>query len=1373
MCRAESAAAQSSPVLRRHSAWEDLAWDQTTDVDYLTHPIAGATGSSYATPALTSSIVASGKSLTVTTANAVATFSGADLVGFVNSLTGESYLKKPSGGDLTVVDTIAYTGQSLQASNWAVGVEPGTGLPLATITSHDSVRTFTMTVKVDPASQEIVLRSSAGASSPGVRGASWSMAGLNLATGRWIVPGNAGVAFDRAHPGLDATLQYPYTWQAQMAVYEATLGSFLLYSTDGQYYFKDLRQTSRGDSTLDVAVYTEAVAPFPSAITVPAVEWRLKAFSGDWRVAAQTFRDWMVANRPQVSNAAHPWVSDIRTVVMVSGQDSTVLAPLAAQVNPSRTLLYLVDWRQADYDVNYPDYTPRAGAAGFITAAHALGFKVMLHTDLIGVAPGNPDYAGVQQYQARTPESLQLMGWNWDQPPSTPQRYGIIDPAAAAFRSLWIARIGAAVTALGPDALHLDFTAMYNDGNGPIEGRTYPQGEDLLNQQIIAAFPGLALGSEEETDFTYRYHSFAQAGWWGFAAPGHPIVGFLFAPQVEYYGHLATPPVSDPAFKSTLIQQMQRAVFPMWYVWSSYDLDTGNVDNARFIGMVQSWQGHAFQPAWTADWTGALVRYEGTSGSTAVLTDTSTLMTLTASGAQLFQMAHDANQATTSSFVPFWPAFDDASLFGLDPGKLYLLDPTPRPTTTHVTSLPAGVRLGPGTLVAPAFAHVELAAPVASSFDFQGGLFAARSGVRFQGIDTPLGNGAVVSPRGITAGGVTRSGIAIQPPYQGQVGGETFVEYPVPVPAGATMQFSVGIDDGAACTDGVTFRVTADGLELWSQSVSRGAWQDVLLDLAAYGGSTVALRLISHPGPSNNPSCDWALWSQLSLGATATPPPISVPMSLASGSVVSGFDGDGVLSGPPLTPTVTNVPLPGAFTVFTRVGTAVSNGTNLANLPFDVWRAAHGELAVPGGMFGAGAVGGATSGGVTKTQTIWAHPPDDGTTMLSWVLRLPEVSALGLGFSVGLGDGAASVDGVDFQVRVNGVTYWHLTTQADRWLPGALDLTRWKGQNVLVELVTASRANNNWDWAYWADLVLSTSTTTCSYGVPSAASVGATGGSFSVNVTATATCSWAAVSHAPWLTIASGSGSGNGTVSYGAAPNAGPPRKGVLTIAGQAFTVTQSAVDGTSLPTVTVQPQGQLLAPGDAANLSVTATGTEPLTYQWYVGASGTTTNPIGGATGRSYTTPALTSTTSYWVRVENAFGTADSTTATILVATPTLFYTVTPCRLVDTRAADGPALAGGTSRTFVLTGKCDLPATAKAVSVNVTVTQPTSPGNLRLYPGGTTLPLVSAINYSPGQTRANNAVVALGAAGDLAVRCGQAAGSSTHFILDVNGYFE
>jgi hypothetical protein len=119
-------------------------------------------------------------------------------------------------------------------------------------------------------------------------------------------------------------------------------------------------------------------------------------------------------------------------------------------------------------------------------------------------------------------------------------------------------------------------------------------------------------------------------------------------------------------------------------------------------------------------------------------------------------------------------------------------------------------------------------------------------------------------------------------------------------------------------------------------------------------------------------------------------------------------------------------------------------------------------------------------------------------------------------------------------------------------------------------------------------------------------------------------------------------------------------------------------------------------------------------------------------------------------------------------------FYTVAPCRVVDTRSATqgAPALAANTSRTFTVARTCGVPATARAVSVNVTVTGGTGAGNLRLYPGGTALPLVSAVNYSPGQTRANNAVVSLGTGGVLAVRCDQGSGS-VHFILDVNGYLE
>jgi hypothetical protein len=73
---------------------------------------------------------------------------------------------------------------------------------------------------------------------------------------------------------------------------------------------------------------------------------------------------------------------------------------------------------------------------------------------------------------------------------------------------------------------------------------------------------------------------------------------------------------------------------------------------------------------------------------------------------------------------------------------------------------------------------------------------------------------------------------------------------------------------------------------------------------------------------------------------------------------------------------------------------------------------------------------------------------------------------------------------------------------------------------------------------------------------------------------------------------------------------------------------------------------------------------------------------------------------------------------------------------------------------------------------LNLTVIQPGAAGDLRFFPGGSAAPLVSTINYRAGQTRANNAVAGLGAAGDLTVHCDQGAGTA-HLILDVNGYFE
>ncbi|HEY6929941.1 MAG TPA: right-handed parallel beta-helix repeat-containing protein [Thermoanaerobaculia bacterium] len=121
-------------------------------------------------------------------------------------------------------------------------------------------------------------------------------------------------------------------------------------------------------------------------------------------------------------------------------------------------------------------------------------------------------------------------------------------------------------------------------------------------------------------------------------------------------------------------------------------------------------------------------------------------------------------------------------------------------------------------------------------------------------------------------------------------------------------------------------------------------------------------------------------------------------------------------------------------------------------------------------------------------------------------------------------------------------------------------------------------------------------------------------------------------------------------------------------------------------------------------------------------------------------------------------------------------FFALPPCRIVDTRNGSGPlggpALVAGARRTFTLTGGCGIPATARSLSLNVTVTAPTASGDLKLFAGGTATPTSTTINYGPGQTRANNAQPALGGSGNLAVQCDQASGS-VQLIIDVNGYFQ
>lgn len=118
-------------------------------------------------------------------------------------------------------------------------------------------------------------------------------------------------------------------------------------------------------------------------------------------------------------------------------------------------------------------------------------------------------------------------------------------------------------------------------------------------------------------------------------------------------------------------------------------------------------------------------------------------------------------------------------------------------------------------------------------------------------------------------------------------------------------------------------------------------------------------------------------------------------------------------------------------------------------------------------------------------------------------------------------------------------------------------------------------------------------------------------------------------------------------------------------------------------------------------------------------------------------------------------------------------FVPVTPCRVADTRNANGPfggpILSGNTARSFVIpSSACNIPSNALAYSLNFTVVPPGKLSFLTAFPCGEARPLASTVN-SDGRIKAVAGIVP-GSSTDGSV-CVYVT-EDTHLVLDIDGYF-
>jgi hypothetical protein len=117
-------------------------------------------------------------------------------------------------------------------------------------------------------------------------------------------------------------------------------------------------------------------------------------------------------------------------------------------------------------------------------------------------------------------------------------------------------------------------------------------------------------------------------------------------------------------------------------------------------------------------------------------------------------------------------------------------------------------------------------------------------------------------------------------------------------------------------------------------------------------------------------------------------------------------------------------------------------------------------------------------------------------------------------------------------------------------------------------------------------------------------------------------------------------------------------------------------------------------------------------------------------------------------------------------------FTGITPNRIVDTRdpASTIATMTAGDTRLVATAGRGGVPATARAVVANITVTDTSGAGYLTAYPSAAAAPLASDLNFSPGGTVPNLVVVQLGPDGNFSV---SNAGGRAALIVDVVGYYD
>jgi hypothetical protein len=143
--------------------------------------------------------------------------------------------------------------------------------------------------------------------------------------------------------------------------------------------------------------------------------WRFNVYTGDWRVPAARYKEWLwktydlekeLALRPD-------WHSKLAFAISWCPSDLKLLGAVAEKIDPGKALLHLSNWRKFGYDEDYPYFQASAEGRAAVEYCQEKGFHVMPHCSSMEIDPSLPEFAYFDDFSVRELESGRRMGWSW------------------------------------------------------------------------------------------------------------------------------------------------------------------------------------------------------------------------------------------------------------------------------------------------------------------------------------------------------------------------------------------------------------------------------------------------------------------------------------------------------------------------------------------------------------------------------------------------------------------------------------------------------------------------------------------------------------------------------------------------------------------------------------------------------------------------------------------------------------------------------------------------------------------------------------------------------------------------------------------------